>query len=737
MDLYSKTNGTLISTIFSDTVEGTATFSSLNIISQDLYYYQASCSNCASNNSTTLNITTYVETIFLVPQTTDTSANLNISLGVSLLAYDGTPFTGSCSFSLTETSNSLNGNSLSLIKGSFESFSIWFNSTGTKTLTGSCAQLTVGDSILPAVSKTLTLTIHPLILSAVSFTSPSNTSSLFNLTIGVYNYSGNVIESTRGPYNVSLSLSPNGTITGATTLLTSKGYANFTNLSIQTIGSYQINATSNSSLITGLITNSFNVKTSFVLGSLSISVTSNPRLNMIFQIPVNLISNYKTTYNVSSTLSISCENLTVFTNPISTSNGSATFTGYFNKTGQITCTVTELTNSISQNITLIINPTTNTDPICLVSSSENVCYLCNSNSTNVKGNCTCKSNSYYNSTIKDCACNPGYSLANNFCTQCGNFFSSSEITSYFSVDYKKIIVNFARPVNESFYSMDCNSIITLPAQYSSDTYSCYWTTTTNMTINFGKLIRTSDAIITFDPTKVHAAGQNCTFQIFSLSANISQIYPVPVPSASINLPYAISLACGSTNIFISTSSISPDYILSWNSVSSVTNNDLSNYLSQYTRPSIAISLDKFNAGTTNIGLKVTSRTFGTFASAITPILVTNDAVLSVRFSLGSQLSIFSTDDIILKPILGGTCGYNGLFSYAWAYSVSSNSAPVLDLADFVNDYGADKLFIPSGNLYAGYTFTVTVSTIPQLVCDNWVSINPSFMPSNHFRIDIQ
>ena len=559
MDLYSKTNGTLISTIFSDTVEGTATFSSLNIISQDLYYYQASCSNCASNNSTTLNITTYVETIFLVPQTTDTSANLNISLGVSLLAYDGTPFTGSCSFSLTETSNSLNGNSLSLIKGSFESFSIWFNSTGTKTLTGSCAQLTVGDSILPAVSKTLTLTIHPLILSAVSFTSPSNTSSLFNLTIGVYNYSGNLIESTRGPYNVSLSLSPNGAITGATTLLTSKGYANFTNLSIQTIGSYQINATSNSSLITGLITNSFNVKTSFVLGSLSISVTSNPRLNTIFQIPVNLISNYKTTYNVSSTLSISCENLTVFTNPISTSNGSATFTGYFNKTGQITCTVTELTNSISQNINFTINPTTNTDPICLVSNSTDYCYLCNSNSTNVKGNCTCKSNSYYNSTIKDCACSPGYSLANNFCTQCGNFFNSSELTSYFSNDYKKIIVKFARQVNESFSNSDCKSIITLPSQYSDNTYSCYWTRTSEMTIDFGKIISPSSLNLTLDPTKVHAVGTNCSFEINTLSVNISQIYSLPVPFVSIKSPSAISLTCASTNITISTTSISPDY----------------------------------------------------------------------------------------------------------------------------------------------------------------------------------
>ena len=721
MDLYSKTNGTLISTIFSDTVEGTATFSSLNIISQDLYYYQASCSNCASNNSTTLNITTYVKTIFLVPQTTDTSANLNISLGVSLLAYDGTPFTGSCSFSLTETSNSLNGNSLSLIKGSFESFSIWFNSTGTKTLTGSCAQLTVGDSILPAVSKTLTLTIHPLILSAVSFTSPSNTSSLFNLTIGVYNYSGNLIESTRGPYNVSLSLSPNGTITGATTLLTSKGYANFTNLSIQTIGSYQINATSNSSLITGLITNSFNVKTSFVLGSLSISVTSNPRLNMIFQIPVNLISNYKTTYNVSSTLSISCENLTVFTNPISTSNGSATFTGYFNKTGQITCTVTELTNSISQNITLIINPTTNTDPICLVSSSANVCYLCNSNSTNVKGNCTCKSNSYYNSTIKDCACNPGYSLANNFCTQCGNFFNSSELTSYFSNDYKKIIVKFARQVNESFSNSDCKSIITLPSQYSDNTYSCYWTRTSEMTIDFGKIISPSSLNLTLDPTKVHAVGTNCSFEINTLSVNISQIYSLPVPFVSIKSPSAISLTCASTNITISTTSISPDYEYNWTSSSSVTNKELSDYLFlQSNQTSLSISPNKFNAGTTNITLNITSITFKTWASATATILVTNDTLLSVTFSLGSQVSVTPADTVSLKALLGGTCGYNGSLNYEWNYSASNNSAtndsaPALILSNFKKSNKGDKLIVPSGSLYPGYnyTFTVTVSTISQ------------------------
>ena len=225
---------------------------------------------------------------------------------------------------------------------------------------------------------------------------------------------------------------------------------------------------------------------------------------------------------------------------------------------------------------------------------------------------------------------------------------------------------------------------------------------TNMTINFGKLISPSVGIISFDPTKIHAAGKNCTFQISSLRANISQIYPVPVPSSTINSPSAISLTCASANILISITSISPDYVYSWNSSSSVTNNDLSNYLLQSTRPSISISSDKLNAGTTNIALKVTSATLGTWVSAIT------------------QLSIFSTDDIILKPILGGACGYNGLFSYAWAYSVSTNSAPVLDLADFVNDYGADKLFIPSGNLYAGYnyTFTVTVSTIPQLVCDN-------------------
>ena len=707
--LYSGTNGTLISTIFTKTLTDTVTFSNLNIISQDLYYYQASCSNCATTKTNILNITTYVKSIVLVPQTTSTSVNFDIPLDVSLIAYDGTPFTGLCSFSLTESSKSLKGNSFSIIQGSSTNLSIWFNETGSKNLTASCANLTVENSSLPEISKTIALTIYPLVLGNDSFISHSNTSSLFNLTIGVYNYSGNVIENTKGPYSISLSLLPNETITGTTTLSTLNGYANFTNLSIQTIGNYQINATSNSSLIKG---STIPFKTFFVLSSLSISVTSNPRLNMIFQIPVNLISNYKTTYNVSSTLSISCENLTVFTNPISTSNGSATFTGYFNKTGQITCTVTELTNSISQNITLIINPTTNTDPICLVSSSANVCYLCNSNSTNIKGLCTCKSNSYYNSTIKDCACSPGYSLANNFCTQCGNFFSSSEITSYFSLDYKKIIVNFARPVYES-NNENCDSIITLPPQYSSYTYSCYWTMRTNMTINFGQLIRPSTGIIIFDPTKIHAVGEICNFQISSLSPNITQIYPVPVPSSTINSPSVISLSCNLTNLFISTSSISPDYEYSWFWSTSVKNKDLRKKNFQSKQSNIEVSPYNFNAGITNISLKVSSMTFGTSASAITQILVNNDSVFSVTFPIGSQLSILSTDSILLEPTLLGTCGYNGLFSYVWTYSVSSNSAPPLNLAKFVNDYGPYKLYIPPANLYAGYnyTFTVTVSTI--------------------------
>ena len=469
--LYSKTNGTLISTLFTNTVEDTGTFLNLNIISQDLYYYQASCSNCGTTNSNTLNITTYVKSIVLVPQTTSTSINFNIPLEVSLIAYDGTPFTGLCSLNLTESSKSLNGNSFSIIQGSFTNLSIWFNATGSKTLTASCPKLTVEKTSLPEISNNLVLTIYPLVLSYVSFNSPGNISSLFNLTVGVYNYSGNVVENIRGPYSISLSLLPNGTINGTTTLSTSNGYANFTNLLIQSIGSYQINVNSYSSLITEFNTSLFTITNFFGLSSLSLSATLNPLLNMVFQILVNLIN--KTVYNLSATLSISCDYLTIFTNPISTSNGSATFSGYFNKTGQITCTITELTNSISQNITFTIRPTTNTDPLCLVSSSANVCYLCNSNSRNIKGLCTCKSNSYYNATINDCECSPGYSSANNFCAQCGNFFSSSEITSYFSFDYKKIIVKFARPVNESFSSMDCNSIITLPAEYFSYTYSCF------------------------------------------------------------------------------------------------------------------------------------------------------------------------------------------------------------------------------------------------------------------------
>ena len=167
--LYSGTNGTLISTIFTKTLTDTVTFSNLNIISQDLYYYQASCSNCATTKTNILNITTYVKSIVLVPQTTSTSVNFDIPLDVSLIAYDGTPFTGLCSFSLTESSKSLKGNSFSIIQGSSTNLSIWFNETGSKNLTASCANLTVENSSLPEISKTIALTIYPLVLGNDSF----------------------------------------------------------------------------------------------------------------------------------------------------------------------------------------------------------------------------------------------------------------------------------------------------------------------------------------------------------------------------------------------------------------------------------------------------------------------------------------------------------------------------------------------------------------------------------------
>ena len=141
---------------------------------------------------------------------------------------------------------------------------------------------------------------------------------------------------------------------------------------------------------------------------------------------------------------------------------------------------------------------------------------------------------------------------------------------------------------------------------------------------------------------------------------------------------------------------------------------------QSNQTSLSISPNKFNAGTTNITLNITSITFKTWASATATILVTNDTLLSVTFSLGSQVSVTPADTVSLKALLGGTCGYNGSLNYEWNYSASNNSAtndsaPALILSNFKKSNKGDKLIVPSGSLYPGYnyTFTVTVSTISQ------------------------
>ena len=54
----------------------------------------------------------------------------------------------------------------------------------------------------------------------------------FDFDVGVYYHYGNEIEDKRGPYLVSLLLSPDGVINGELSMHTTDGKANFTNLRI-------------------------------------------------------------------------------------------------------------------------------------------------------------------------------------------------------------------------------------------------------------------------------------------------------------------------------------------------------------------------------------------------------------------------------------------------------------------------------------------------------------------------
>ena len=164
---------------------------------------------------------------------------------------------------------------------------------------------------------------------------------MFHVTVEILNEQETSVESLRGPYLVTLSLSPDGVIHGSLSMYTVNGIANFTNLRILSHNTFTITASSS-----GILSESTS----------SFSVINYPYFVNLIHVSSNTISRYfDTTYAVdvlgednrtfteSCTLHVSSSdhsiNFISITDP-STSNYQGQIVFYSNTTGQKTLTAT-------------------------------------------------------------------------------------------------------------------------------------------------------------------------------------------------------------------------------------------------------------------------------------------------------------------------------------------------------------------------------------------------------------
>lgn len=216
-------------------INGKASFSELFISSTGTFNLTASLPNTDPVTfSTQLTVESPVATSLSVTQpASDPSAKFYFTLKVQVKDQSDTIFTSPSKVTLTST-EAFTGSSDQTTTDGTATFSIFFSSPGTKSLTFTCE----------TVTKTVTQNVLTQKLLTKVTKTPKYNDDIFEVQIGVYNHEGNELETTNGVYNIAVSISTGGTLEGTTTIDTVSGEAKFSDLKILTAGEYTLTFTS-------------------------------------------------------------------------------------------------------------------------------------------------------------------------------------------------------------------------------------------------------------------------------------------------------------------------------------------------------------------------------------------------------------------------------------------------------------------------------------------------------------
>ena len=314
----------------------------------------ASCPAVSSISSVTtsssVTIVNYVYTITLTNTPASPTVDHSFTVNIALTGEDNNAFTGVCSMTLSATN--LAGTLVSSISAGSGSMSVYFTTSGAKTLTATCPAV---DSS-PQVQSTLAITVLQPMLKISGFSAPSNSLNAFSMTVGVYDNSGTTLHTIRGPYSISLSLTPSGSTVGTLTASTTSGEITFSNLRILSANTFTISASATD--MQTATTSSFPV-VNFAYSIVLTASTTTPSLNFNFDITATVKGEDGNLFSGTCVVGLSVADSSIVgeTSKITTSSVSV-MSVYFTSSGakivQATCPASSPSPAVYQTINIIV-----------------------------------------------------------------------------------------------------------------------------------------------------------------------------------------------------------------------------------------------------------------------------------------------------------------------------------------------------------------------------------------------
>ena len=301
--------GSLYGTASKGTTSGVAVFGSLRILSNGSFRVIAQSTGLASVQTNLFSITNYVHTITLSSSNLSPSVNFDFVITATLKGEDNAAFLNQCVLTLSETTGStiIGSNSQTTSTGT-AGFTIAFGTSGLKSLSCSCP----ASGSNPQKTGTLDVTVSSLKLKitsispSVSYNQPYSSLSVFSVTISVYDTSGTLKETTRGPYSITLTISPSADVIGTWTGSTTSGDLILSSLRILNENSYTITASSSN------IVSDSSSSISITKELHTITITSSnltPTANFDFTLTVALTAEDSSAYAHSCLVVLSGSNL--------------------------------------------------------------------------------------------------------------------------------------------------------------------------------------------------------------------------------------------------------------------------------------------------------------------------------------------------------------------------------------------------------------------------------------------